>query len=101
MGDQFFKMQKFESERHPMGPSGVEYVLIPLHKSPEGKKYLKQLRTQDIKDGKFYQENKPGKFERAHVAYRIPTEWNSFLATIRSKKTITEESLKEHLMPNE
>ena len=101
LGDQFFKMQKFESERHPMGPSGVEYVLIPLHKSPEGKKYLKQLRTQDIKDGKFSQENKPGKFERAHVAYRIPTEWNTFLATIRSKKTITEESLKEHLLPNE
>ena len=101
LGDQFFKMQKLESERHPMGPSGVEYVLIPLHKSPEGKKYLKQLRTQDMKDGKFSEENKPGKFERAHVAYRIPTEWNSFLVSIRSKKIITKDSLKEHLLPNE
>ena len=69
-------MQKFQSERHQMGVSGAEYVLIPLHVDKEGVNVLRNIRKQDIADGRIAKDEDPGKFENAYIAYRIPEDFN-------------------------
>ena len=101
LGKKFFEMQKFQSERHQMGVSGAEHVLIPLHVDKEGVKILRNIRKQDIADGKIAENEDPGKFENAYIAYRIPEDFNSFLSDIRTKKKISEQSLEKHLLDNE
>jgi len=101
LGKKFFEMQKFQSERHQMGISGAEHVLIPLHSDKEGIKVLREIRKNDIDSGKIAEENDPGKFENAYIAYRIPEDFNLFLSDIRDKKKISEQSLEKHLLENE
>ena len=101
LGKKFFEMQKFQSERHQMGVSGAEYVLIPLHVDKEGVNVLRNIRKQDIADGRIAKDEDPGKFENAYIAYRIPEDFNSFLSDIRTKKKISEQSLEKHLLDNE
>tara|TARA_R110002049_G_scaffold107191_1_gene254818 strand:- start:3902 stop:7567 length:3666 start_codon:yes stop_codon:yes gene_type:complete len=102
MGKKFFELQKQPSERHEMGADGGEYVLIPLHVDKEGVKYLQQQRKLDIKEGKYSEQTNPmkQKLENAYLAYRIPSNFNSFLSTIRSKKNITKEKLEQQLESN-
>ena len=102
IGKKFFELQKQPSERHEMGADGGEYVLIPLHVDKEGVKYLDKQRKLDIKQGKYSKETNPmqNKLENAYLAYRIPSNFNSFLSTIRSKKNITKEKLEKELESN-
>jgi hypothetical protein len=102
MGKKFFELQKQPSERHEMGADGGEYVLIPLHVDKEGVKYLQKQRQLDIKEGKYSKQTNPmqNKLENAYLAYRIPSNFNSFLSTIRSKKNITKEKLEKQLESN-
>ena len=97
MGKKFFELQKQPSERHEMGADGGEYVLIPLHVDKEGVKYLQKQRQLDIKEGKYSKQTNPmqNKLENAYLAYRIPSNFNSFLSTIRSKKNITKEKIRK------
>ena len=101
LGDMFFQLVKFQSERHKMGPSGAEYVLIPMHADKKGMKELRKIRKQNIKDGKLNPINDPGKFEKAYLAYRIPSDWVLFRKAIKRNALMTEESLKEHILENE
>jgi len=100
-GSKFFEIQKSPSERHQIGPSGAEYVLIPMHPEKKGAAILKKQRNKDISDGKFSKDNQPGRNENAYYAYRIPSNWTGFLRHIKSKKNLSPESLKNFILENE
>ena len=102
MGKKFFELQKFPSERQTMGVDGGEYVLVPLHVDKRGIKYLNQIRNQDLKNDKFSENSNPMRRnnENAYIAYRIPSNFNSFLNVIRSKKNITQEKLESVIETN-
>ena len=102
MGKKFFELQKFPSERQTMGADGGQYVLVPLHVDKRGIKYLNQLRNEDVKNNKFSKDSNPMRRnnENAYIAYRIPSNFNSFLNVIRSKKNITQEKLESVIQTN-
>ena len=102
MGKKFFELQKFPSERQTMGADGGQYILVPLHVDKKGIKYLNQLRNEDVKNNKFSKDSNPmsRNNENAYIAYRIPSNFNSFLNAIHSNKNITQEKLQSVLESN-
>jgi len=98
-GKRFFDMIKFESERHDIGDIESKYVMIPMHSDKKGVKLLRKERNSQMKEGSIAVD--PGEKENAFLVYRIPDNLNEFFASIKKNNLITEESLKEHLMPSE
>ena len=92
-------MMKFESERHDIGDSDSSYVMIPLHSKDKGIKILSKYRKFQKSSGQ--KVDIPNKNENAFIVYRIPDNINAFFSSIKNNKSITQESLEEHLKPNE
>ena len=98
-GKRFFDMIKFESERHDIGDTESKYVMIPMHSDTKGVKLLRKERNSQLKEGSIAVD--PGEKENAFLVYRIPDNLNEFFASIKKNNLITEDSLKEHLLPSE
>tara|TARA_R110002050_G_scaffold72346_1_gene155838 strand:- start:169 stop:3948 length:3780 start_codon:yes stop_codon:yes gene_type:complete len=100
IGKMFFNYQKLESERQEMGSDGGNYVLIPLHTDVKGKKYLKNIRENQIKNNIISQSTTPdNQYEEAYISIRIPDNFNSFLKTVNNKNS-TEQDYKEVIQSN-
>ena len=98
-GKKFFEMIKFESERHDIGDGDSKYVMIPLHSEELGYNWLRKQRKNQIEKGEISID--PGEKENAFLVYRIPDNLDDFFKSIKKNKLITEDSLKEHLLPSE
>jgi len=98
-GKKFFEMIKFESERHEIGDNESKYVMIPLHSDKVGVKWLKKQRNLQLQQGSI--SINPGEKENAFLIYRIPDDISGFFSDIKKNQSITEESLKKHLLPSE
>ena len=92
-GKAFFDAIKLPSERHQIGPGGIEYVMIPLHVNKQRASALKKFRKE--------MDDTPIDNENAYLVYRIPPNLDTFFDAIRDNKLITDESLKQHLKPND
>ncbi len=98
-GKKFFEMIKFESERHEIGDNESKYVMIPLHSDKVGVKWLRKQRNLQLQQGSI--SINPGEKENAFLIYRIPDDVSGFFSDIKKNQSITEESLKKHLLPSE
>lgn len=92
-GKAFFDAVKLPSERHQIGPGGIEYVMIPLHVLKQRSNALRKFRKE--------MGDTPIDNENAYLVYRIPPNLTTFFDNIRNNKFITDESLKQHLKPND
>ena len=88
VGNKFFELQKFRSERQQMGPDKDEYILVPLHSDKKGVDILRKQRNKDVVDNKYAEETRPSRNEEAYFAYKIPSNWSGFLKSIKSKTVL-------------
>jgi hypothetical protein len=98
-GKKFFKMIKFESERHDIGDGESKYVMIPLHSDKIGVKWMRKQRKFQLNEGSISVD--PGEKENAFLVYRIPDNISDFFSDIKKNELITEDSLQKHLLPSE